>query len=89
MRESTPQDNLNMDITPNEYQRARMRYLGNYHIYAKLDDKDKWNDCRLKYLKAHYFHKKVVLDVGCNEGILTIPIARKYPTDFIADSNHS
>ncbi|CAM6097609.1 unnamed protein product [Calypogeia fissa] len=52
---------------------------GNYHRYygyrlGKMVDEDP----RLKYFKKEWFEGKDCLDVGCNEGFVTIFIAQKY-----------
>lgn len=46
-------------------------------MHSKINPNDKWNDHRLKVLPPDYFRGKYVLDIGCNEGILSIPIAIK------------
>ena len=52
-------------------------------MYSKLDPNTKWNDNRLQVLNHEYFRDKVVLDIGCNQGILAIPIAIRYQPKMV------
>lgn len=74
-REATP---VSLDISPAEYSKLHSKQLGNHFCYSKVPSSKKWNDPRLAILSPSYFMKKSVLDIGCNEGILSIPIAIKY-----------
>lgn len=85
MEGKTPKDKqklnstfLHLDFRVEDYKEiASSHLLGNYPIYSKLNSNTKWNDARLRVLRPDYFVNKVILDIGCNEGILAIPIALK------------
>lgn len=69
---------LHIDFRVEDYKEiASTHLLGNYPIYSKLNSNHKWNDPRLRVLRPDYFINKIILDIGCNEGILAIPIAMK------------
>ncbi|KAG2296876.1 hypothetical protein Bca4012_017382 [Brassica carinata] len=48
----------------------------NYYGYRISNDMDE--DPRLKVLKKEWFHGKDCLDIGCNSGVMTIHIAKKF-----------
>ncbi|CAN8302309.1 unnamed protein product [Cochlearia groenlandica] len=48
----------------------------NYYGYRISNDMDE--DPRLKVLKKEWFQEKDCLDIGCNSGIMTIHIAKKF-----------
>jgi 7SK snRNA methylphosphate capping enzyme len=52
--------------------------FGNYKKYYTLRYEKRWNDPRLSVLSKEYFHNKRVLDIGCNDGTLTLLIAMRY-----------
>ena len=52
--------------------------FGNYDKYYSFRYKDRFQDSRLHILKKDYFLNKDCLDIGCNDGSLTIMLAIKY-----------
>ncbi len=52
--------------------------LGNYDSYYNYRYEKRWQDPRLKLLKKDLFLNKTCLDIGCNEGSLTIMIAIRF-----------
>ncbi|KAL3685073.1 hypothetical protein R1sor_003095 [Riccia sorocarpa] len=59
--------------------KKELHRFGNYHHYygyrlgKTLDE-----DPRLRFLEREWFEGKDCLDIGCNEGLVTISIAQKY-----------
>ncbi len=54
---------------------------GNYHRYYGYRLKpDHGEDHRISLLEKHWFHKKRCLDIGCNEGVLTLDMVVKFGT---------
>ncbi|KAI6180236.1 RNA methyltransferase [Aphelenchoides besseyi] len=52
---------------------------GNYSQYYNKRQENKFEeDSRLKLLKSEWFRGRSVLDVGCNVGIFTIQLAKKF-----------
>ncbi|KAI5662794.1 hypothetical protein M9H77_22117 [Catharanthus roseus] len=52
---------------------------GNYrNYYGYRIDRDLEEDPRLKVMKKEWFEGKDCLDIGCNSGVITISIARKF-----------
>ena len=52
--------------------------FGNYDKYYSFRYKDRFQDSRLQILNKDYFLNKDCLDIGCNDGSLTIMLAIKY-----------
>lgn len=52
--------------------------FGNYDKYYSFRYKDRFQDSRLHILNKDYFLNKDCLDIGCNDGSLTIMLAIKY-----------
>lgn len=52
--------------------------FGNYDKYYNYRYEERWQDQRIALLNKNYFLNKDVLDIGCNEGSLTIMIAIKF-----------
>jgi 7SK snRNA methylphosphate capping enzyme len=53
---------------------------GNYHgYYQKRNDLDE----RISYFHPEWFQQKVCLDVGCNDGLVTIAVAERFRPEFI------
>ena len=52
--------------------------FGNYKKYYKLRYERRWNDPRLAVLPKEFFFNKKVLDIGCNDGTVTLLIAMRY-----------
>ncbi|KRX04299.1 hypothetical protein PPERSA_11423 [Pseudocohnilembus persalinus] len=52
--------------------------FGNYKSYYQNRNEKRWQDPRLTVLSKHYFTNKKILDIGCNDGSLTLQIAIKY-----------
>ena len=46
--------------------------FGNYHKYYIFRDGAKWDDPRIKVLNSEIFKNARVLDIGCNEGSITL-----------------
>ena len=67
--------NNNIKRKQNEFKHGNYR---NYY-YKRLRDGELQTDFRLELFEAHpeYFKGKVVLDIGCNSGFITINLARK------------
>ncbi|CAG9310522.1 unnamed protein product [Blepharisma stoltei] len=55
----------------------RFKY-GNYQRYYSLRNAEHWNDPRIKILERELFENKNVLDIGCNDGTITLLIASKF-----------
>ena len=54
---------------------------GNYHrYYGYRLGKAFEQDPRLGLMERQWFHKKRCLDIGCNEGIVTLSIAKSFGT---------
>lgn len=65
--------------TPVEQVRMSDNYIfGNYDKYYNYRYVEKWQDPRLKMFNKDHFFNKEVLDIGCNDGSLTIMIAIKF-----------
>ena len=68
-----------LNKTPVEEVKSRPEYsLGNYDSYYTYRCEKKWQDPRIKLLNKDYFLNKDCLDIGCNDGTLSIMIAIKY-----------
>ncbi|XP_057856754.2 probable RNA methyltransferase At5g51130 [Cryptomeria japonica] len=63
-----------------EYKKKRFFYVyGNYHSYYNYRiDQALDEDPRMKVLRKEWFEGKNCLDIGCNEGFITISIAQKF-----------
>ncbi|KAI3932897.1 hypothetical protein MKX01_031879, partial [Papaver californicum] len=56
-----------------------MEIYGNYrHYYGYHVCKDMKSDPRLMVLKKEWFEDKDCLDIGCNQGLITIEIAKTF-----------
>ena len=58
----------------NGRQRQCFRY-GNYHRYYGYRVGESLEDHRIAHLKREWFHRKRCVDVGCNEGLVSLSIA--------------
>ncbi|XP_071908800.1 probable RNA methyltransferase At5g51130 [Coffea arabica] len=59
--------------------RKEVAIFGNYrHYYGYRISQDLDEDPRLKVMKKEWFEGKDCLDIGCNSGIITITIAKKF-----------
>ena len=59
--------------------RKRFYIYGNYHTYHDYRiDQALDEDPRMKVLKKEWFEGRDCLDIGCNEGFITISIAQKF-----------
>lgn len=66
-------------LIKNSKNQGKSKYqFGNYKNYYKNRYEKKWNDPRLKQLSLEYFLNKTVLDIGCNDGSLTLQVAKRY-----------
>ena len=75
----TPELLEKLHKTPVEEVKDRPKYtLGNYDSYYNYRYEKRWQDPRLRLLKKDYFLNKDCLDLGCNDGSLTIMIAIKF-----------
>ncbi|GLJ28356.1 hypothetical protein SUGI_0557920 [Cryptomeria japonica] len=63
-----------------ESKKKRFVYIyGNYHSYYNYRiDQALDEDPRIKVLRKEWFEDKNCLDIGCNEGFITISIAQKF-----------
>lgn len=52
--------------------------FGNYDKYYSFRYKERFQDARLNILNKEYFLNKECLDIGCNDGSLTLMLAIKY-----------
>lgn len=70
---------------PIELVRKSQRYqYGNYDKYYSYRSKEKWQDSRITVFKKEYFLNKECLDIGCNDGSLTLMLAiRFFPKNII------
>lgn len=55
---------------------------GNYPRYYGYRNQT-GEDSRLLYMKREWFERKVVLDIGCNAGHLTLRLAKEYSPDIM------
>ena len=55
---------------------------GNYknYYYKRLGAGNDQTDVRIQLMEPHaeYFHEKRILDIGCNSGLITINLAKKF-----------
>ncbi|KAH6817125.1 S-adenosyl-L-methionine-dependent methyltransferases superfamily protein [Perilla frutescens var. frutescens] len=59
--------------------RKEIAIFGNYrHYYGYRVGQDMDEDPRLKVMKKEWFEGKDCLDIGCNSGLVTISIAKKF-----------
>ncbi|PIN01493.1 putative methyltransferase [Handroanthus impetiginosus] len=64
---------------PKKKNRKEVAIFGNYrNYYGYRVGQDLEEDPRLKVMKREWFEGKDSLDIGCNSGLLTIAIARKF-----------
>eukprot|EP00826_Nyctotherus_ovalis_P045680 TRINITY_DN5079_c0_g4_i1.p1 TRINITY_DN5079_c0_g4~~TRINITY_DN5079_c0_g4_i1.p1 ORF type:complete len:334 (+),score=93.29 TRINITY_DN5079_c0_g4_i1:67-1068(+) len=52
--------------------------FGNYSNYYRLRCSKRWEDPRTKAIRREWINDRKCLDIGCNEGILTITLAIQY-----------
>nr|XP_016490346.1 PREDICTED: probable RNA methyltransferase At5g51130 [Nicotiana tabacum]XP_016490347.1 PREDICTED: probable RNA methyltransferase At5g51130 [Nicotiana tabacum] len=65
--------------TTQKKKRKEVALYGNYrNYYGYRNGKDLEEDPRLKAMKKEWFEGKDCLDIGCNSGVITIAIARKF-----------
>lgn len=57
--------------------------FGNYKKYYKIRYKHRWEDPRLQVLDPELFMNRTVLDIGCNDGTVTLLIAMRYVRKII------
>ena len=70
---------LRLNNSPVEEIKTHQEFVfGNYGKYYNYRYEKKWQDPRIKFLTKEYFFNKKCLDIGCNDGTLTIMIAIKY-----------
>ncbi|EAR95353.2 bicoid-interacting protein (macronuclear) [Tetrahymena thermophila SB210] len=62
----------------NLIKQGKENQYGNFRSYYDHRYEKKWSDPRLKVLDRNWFLNKEVLDIGCNDGSLTLLIAIKY-----------
>ena len=48
---------------------------GNYDRYYATRNEERWKDPRLRILRPEWFYNRQVLDIGCNDGTITLMIA--------------
>ncbi|KAJ8751019.1 hypothetical protein K2173_016200 [Erythroxylum novogranatense] len=71
--------NINEKSKSKNRKRKEESAYGNYkNYYGYRIDKGMDEDPRLQVLKREWFHGKECLDIGCNSGIITISIAKKF-----------
>ncbi|KAJ4950720.1 hypothetical protein NE237_027552 [Protea cynaroides] len=58
--------------------RKEIAIYGNYKNYYGYRTKDLKEDPRLMVLKKEWFEGKDCLDIGCNQGLITMSIAKKF-----------
>ncbi|KAE9600327.1 putative RNA methyltransferase bin3, bin3-type S-adenosyl-L-methionine binding protein [Lupinus albus] len=72
-------NNAEEDENKKEKKKRKNRCYGNYKHYYDSRNGGKFNDDpRLQIFKKEWFEDKDCLDVGCNSGIVTISIAKKF-----------
>ena len=59
-------------------QKSKKFIFGNYDKYYNYRNNQRWQDPRIKVLEKEFFLNKSVLDIGCNDGSLTILLAIKF-----------
>jgi len=57
--------------------------FGNYENYYRLRCSQRWEDPRTKVIRREWIHDRKCLDIGCNEGIVTIILAVRYQPKVI------
>jgi 7SK snRNA methylphosphate capping enzyme len=57
--------------------------FGNYNRYYEMRNLSKWEDMRVKILKQEWITNKKCLDIGCNDGTLTILMAKTFYPSLI------
>ncbi|CAD8194801.1 unnamed protein product [Paramecium octaurelia] len=68
-----------LQMNPVDLVKCTKQYsYGNYKKYYHLRLQQKWEDPRLTILDSCYFTDKSILDIGCNDGTLTLLIALKH-----------
>ena len=68
-----------LKVPPVETRKHCKKYaLGNFDRYFSFHYEERWQDPRLKLIPKEHFLNKDVLDIGCNDGTLTIMLAMKY-----------
>ncbi|CAD8190848.1 unnamed protein product [Paramecium pentaurelia] len=80
-KEDKKQPNLmeKLQMNPIDLVKSTKQYsYGNYKKYYHLRLQQKWEDPRLTILDSIYFENKSILDIGCNDGTLTLLIALKH-----------
>lgn len=71
--------NEKLKLSPIESLKKGKKYkFGNFDRYFSFHHVERWQDPRLRLIPKEYFLNKAVLDIGCNDGVLTIMIAMKY-----------
>ncbi|XP_042520778.1 probable RNA methyltransferase At5g51130 [Macadamia integrifolia] len=65
-------------IKTKKRRRKEVAIYGNYRNYYGYRTKDLKEDPRLMVLKKEWFEGKDCLDIGCNQGLITISIAKKF-----------
>lgn len=66
--------------------KAKEKFIyGNYNRYYGYRNEKQVEDLRLAALSQyeHFFNGTEVLDIGCNDGSLTIALAKRFPINFI------
>lgn len=64
-------------------QRNEKYQYGNYDRYYATRNEERWNDPRLRILRPEWFYNRRVLDIGCNDGTITLMIAATRNPSFI------
>ncbi|XP_021722806.1 probable RNA methyltransferase At5g51130, partial [Chenopodium quinoa] len=72
-------NNGNNGIVKNKKKNKEVAPFGNYrNYYGYRVGHDVEEDPRFKVLKKEWFEGKDCLDIGCNSGLITINIAKKF-----------
>lgn len=86
---SLPAKKLRLEIArPNEWKAAasKRKYIyGNYNRYYGYRNSNDDEDVRIVAFRAcaEYFGDKEILDIGCNEGAVTMAVAKEFRPKFI------
>ncbi|KAI1898744.1 hypothetical protein AGOR_G00075530 [Albula goreensis] len=75
---SLPASSRSSHQQPRHRRKQRKFQYGNYSKYYGYRNPGQSEDPRVRVLKPEWFQGKVVLDLGCNTGHLTLAIAKKW-----------
>lgn len=85
LRLELPKTVSNVHSKVNDAKHKNKFIYGNYNRYYGYRCEKNFEDVRLEALSQYedLFHGKEILDVGCNDGSLTMALAKRLPINFI------